>query len=290
MTLATMLGSTMVLIPRFEPLEILRCVRRYRPTFMAGSPRMYQLMSQVLDVRKYGVASMRVCFSSGSALPVEVQESFEKLTRGRVVDIYYTAETGVCLASPLAARKRDGSAGIPLPDVEVRLVRPGTDVPCDDDEVGEMWVRGPQVSTGYWGSPLGDAPRSGHGWLFTGDLARRDADGFFYVVERDEDVIRHPPETGLPDAYPSVIEAVLYEWPGVSEAAVASWTNTASEFEIVAFVVPRDAAPLDIALLKQWCQSRLPAEARPTRYETIDRVPRSPTGKVMRRALRDRYR
>jgi long-chain acyl-CoA synthetase len=247
----------------------------------------------VPDVRKYGVASMRVCFSSGSTLPVEVQESFEKLTRGRVVDIYYAAEAGACLAYPLAARRRDGSVGVPLPDVEVRLVRSGTDVQCDEDEIGELWVRGPQVSAGYWHSANASqisTPTLRNGWHFTGDLARRDADGFFYLVERDEDVIRHPPGTNMPDTYPSAIEEVLYELPEVSETAVTSWTNAGGGFEIVAFVVPRDAAPLDLARLQQWCQSRLPAEARPTRYETIDRVPRSPTGKVLRRALRDRYR
>jgi long-chain acyl-CoA synthetase len=288
--LAPMVGATVVLVPRFDPLEILRSIKLHKPTLMTGSPRLYQLMSRVPEVRSYGVANVRVCLSTGSTLPVEVQESFEKLTKGRVINVYVTTEAGLCLAEPLAARKRGGSVGVPLPDVEVRLLRPGTDIPCDDDETGEMWVRGPQVSAGD-GQPSHPAPPiPSHGWFFTGDLARRDADGFFYLVAREEDVIRHGPGDKVPDSYPSAIEEVLYELPEVSEAAVTSWTNAQGALEIVAFIVPRTAAPLDRAHLHQWCQGRLPVESRPTRYEAIDRVPRSRTGKILRRDLRDRYR
>ena len=243
------------------------------------------------QIRKYGVASIRVCFSGGSTLPVEVQESFEKLSKGRVVEAYQTVEAGICLANPLAARKRSGSIGVPLPGIDVRLLHPGTGALCGDDETGEMWVLGPQVSSAYWQLPKAADPAPAlalkAGWFATGDLARRDADGFFYLVERQENVIHGQAADEAADIYPREIEEVLYELQEVSEAAVTSWVNDDGDLEIVAFIVPDSAAALDIARLQQWCLNRLPPESRPTRFVAIERLPRSPTGKLLRRALRD---
>ena len=178
-------------------------------------------------------------------------------------------EAGICIANPLAARKRSGSIGVPIPDVEVRLFDASTGQECGVDEVGEMWIRGPQVSQSYWSNPLATAHAMKDGWFHTGDLAKRDEDGFFYLMEREEDVI-HPRlqddggQTGeeLKDIYPSEIEEVLYELQEVAEVAVTSWREDNGALEIVAFIVPRHTAigtlePLDIAHLHDWCRSRL---------------------------------
>ncbi|MBP6087984.1 MAG: alpha/beta fold hydrolase [Polaromonas sp.] len=296
--LAPLLGATVILVPRTDPLTLLQTIKRTKPTFLPGSPRLYQLLSQVPNVRKFGMASIRVCFSGGANLPVEVQESFEKLTKGRVVDAYSTMEAGICIANPLAARKRSGSIGVPLPDVEVRLFDASTGQECGVDEVGEMWIRGPQVSQSYWSNPLATAHAMKDGWFHTGDLAKRDEDGFFYLMEREEDVI-HPRlqddggQTGeeLQDIYPSEIEEVLYELQEVAEVAVTSWREDNGALEIVAFIVPRHTAigtlePLDIAHLHDWCRSRLRPDARPTQFKILNKLPHSATGKVLRKALR----
>jgi long-chain acyl-CoA synthetase len=287
LNLAPMLGATLILVPRFEPLELLQTIKRLRPTFMPASPRTYQLLSQVPGVRKYGMASIRVCFSGGANLPVEVQESFEKLTKGRVVDAYNTVESGVSLANPLAARKRTGAIGVPLPDVEVRLVHPATGEDCQVDEPGEMWVRGPQVIDGYWRQPELSARFFKDGWFHTGDLARRDADGFFYLIERQENVIHTHTDDEAGDVYPREIEEVLYELQEVAEVAVMAAPRPDGQQEIVAFVVPRSDQTLDTANLSQWCQSRLPPDSRPARFQVIAHMPRSATGKVLRGALRE---
>ena len=286
LNLAPMLGATLILVPRFEPMEVLQTIKRLRPTFMPASPRIYQLLSQVQGVRKYGMASIRVCFSGGSNLPVEVQESFEKLTKGRVVDAYNSVESGISLANPLAARKRTGAIGVPLPDVEVRLVHPATGDDCQVDEHGEMWVRGPQVANGYWQQPELTAQFFKDGWFHTGDLARRDADGFFYLIERQENVIHTHTDDETGDVYPREIEEVLYELQEVAEVAVMAATGNDGQQEIVAFVVPRSDQTLDATNLSQWCQSRLPPDSRPTRFQVISHMPRSATGKVLRGELR----
>jgi long-chain acyl-CoA synthetase len=300
--LAPLLGATIILIPRFNPLDVLQTIKRDKPTFLPGSPRLYQLLSQVPQVRKFGIASIRVCVSGGSNLPLEVQESFEKLTKGRVVDVYQTVEAGICLANPLAARKRNGAIGVPLPDVEARLCHPNTQELCDDNEPGELWIRGPQVSTGYWKNPKATAHWMQDGWFHTGDLAKRDEDGFFYLIERQEDVIhltQHYSDAGVVDIYPREIEEVLYELQEVAEVAVTAWDEADGTSQIVAFIVPRhlpgqaselfgDTAEtgLDIVRLQNWCKNRLRPEAQPTAFKVITRLPRSPTGKVLRKDLR----
>jgi len=276
LNLAPMLGGCVILVPRFDELEVLRIIRRQRPTFMPASPRIYQRLSQVPQVRKYGVASIRVCFSAGTHLPLEVQESFEKLTRGRVVEAYTTVECGVALANPLAARKRPGAIGVPLPDVEAKLVHAQSGAECGEDEVGELWLRGPQIAE----------QSLTNGWFVSGDLARRDADGFFYLVERQDSVIAAAGDA--PDIYPSAIEDVLYELQEVSEVAVAAWREDAGQQAIVAFIVPSPlGASLDESRLRRWCEERLPPASRPTQFKAITELPRSATGKLLRRKLRD---
>ena len=284
--LAPMLGATVLLVPHFEPLQTLNLIRRERPTFLPGSPRLYQLLSEVPNVRKYGIASIRVCFSGGAPLPLEVQESFEKLTKGRVVEAYNTVEAGVCLAQPLAARKRMGAVGVPLPDVQVRLVHPESGAECGVGEVGELWIKGPQVAQSYWRDEAATAKHFQDGWFKSGDLAERDEDGFFTVIERQENVIHHDIDHDLANVYPRAIEEVLYELQEVSEAAVLARNGPGGTVEIVAFVVPRRPESFNEAQLAAWCASRLPTDSRPTRFQMIDHLPRSATGKVLRGELK----
>ena len=304
--IAPMLGATLILMPRFEPLEVLNAIRQHRPTILPAVPRMYQMLAAVPNIRKYGVASIRVCVAAGAALPLEVQEAFEKLTKGLVLEAYNTAESGVALTNPLAARKRSGAIGVPLPDVEARVVNAATGSDCAPDEAGELWLRGPQVAAGYWQNAELTAKHFRGGWFATGDIARRDEDGFFYLLDRQQDVIHVasevivndtgeaalPPESSTAvtpkteDIYPREIEEVLYELQEIVEAAVVAWTTDAGKLEIVAFIVLRAGAAFDDGKLSAWCAQRLSVGARPTRFKRIEKLPRSPTGKVLRRELR----
>jgi long-chain acyl-CoA synthetase len=173
------LGATMILKARFEVADALKAIQRYRPTIFPGVPQMYVAIKDFPGVRKYGISSIKACISGSAPLPVEVQEAFEKLTRGRLVEGY-----GLTEASPVT--HANGSIGVPFPSTEARVVdlrRGKSEMP--QGQIGEMAVRGPQVMMGYWQKPEETARvLSPDGWLLTGDVAQVDPDGYFRIIAR----------------------------------------------------------------------------------------------------------
>ncbi len=278
------LAATVVLLPRFEVMETLRAIRRYHPTLFPGVPSMFMAIKDAPDVRRYGVASIRACLSGAAPLPVEVQEAFEKVTRGRLVEGYGLTEAGpVTHVNPLGGRRRVGSIGLPLPSTDAKVVdlRTGLDVPAG--AIGELCVRGPQVMRGYWNRPAETALAWRDGWLHTGDVARMDEDGFFQIIERKADVW----EAATPDGtivFPRDVEEILYEHPKVSEVAVTP-IHTDAASGLKAFIVLRRHEQATAAEILDYVRERLPSSALPAWVEFVEDLPRSPIGKVIRRLL-----
>lgn len=284
---AIALGATLILKPRFEIEEILNTIRRLKPTIFPGVPQMFVAIKDYPGVRKFGVASIRACISGSAPLPVEVQEAFEKLTRGRLVEGYGLTEASpVTHANPMQGLRKVGSIGIPLPSTEARVVdlrRSEIETPVG--QIGELAVRGPQVMLGYWRDPEATARvLLPGGWLLTGDVAQMDADGFFRIIARRADMW-YPSKPGEP-AFPRDVEEVLFEAPQVKEAAVVAIAG-----QPVAFVIPRSRkeAPSADALIA-YCRRRLPPELAPRVVIFLDDFPRTFIGKVLRRELAKYFR
>jgi long-chain acyl-CoA synthetase len=281
------LAATLIVQPRFDPAGALKTIRRLRPTIFPGVPGMFAALKDFPGVRKYGIESIRACISGSAPLPVEVQEAFEKLTRGRLVEGYGLTEAGpVTHANPLGGLRKVGHIGVPLPSTEARVV----DLrrrrsPVKVGQIGELAVRGPQVMLGYWNDPQATSQAlSDDGWLLTGDVAQMDADGYFRIIARKADMW-YPTKPGEP-AFPRDIEETLFEAPQVKEAAVVAIAG-----QPIAFVIPRDREERPSAeTLIAYCKRRLPPELVPRLVIFVDDFPRSFIGKVLRRELAERFK
>ncbi len=279
------LGAALILKPRFEIGAILRTIQRERPTIFPGVPQMYVAIKDFPGVRKFGIQSIKACISGSAPLPVEVQEAFEKLTRGRLVEGYGLTEASpVTHANPLNGLRKVGTIGIPLSSSEARLVdlRHGREeVPVG--QIGELAVRGPQIMMGYWNDPRATRQvLSQDGWLRTGDVAQMDSEGYFRIVARKADMW-YPARPGEP-AFPRDVEEVLFEVPQVKEAAVVAIAG-----QPIAFVIARKERPSTEALLA-YCKRRLPPELVPRLVIYLDDFPRSFIGKVLRRELAEHFK
>ena len=284
MNLAVALAGAMVLLPTFEVLNVLHAVRRERPTIFPGIPPMYAAISEVRNVRSYGLASLRACISGAAPLPIEVQEGFERITRAHLVEGYGLTEAGPAThANPLVGHHdRHGYIGVPLPSTDAKIVDLATGEDLPPGRVGELLVRGPQLMQGYWRRPQETAEvLLPGGWLRTGDVARIDADGFCQVIERRKEMI----VAGRFNIYPRDVEEVLYEHPKVLEAAVAGIPRADDQTDLKAFVVLRRGESATPDEILAFLKSRLSSYKVPGAVEFLDALPRSFIGKVLRRVL-----
>jgi len=278
------LGAAMILKAQFNVTEVLKAIKHYRPTVFPGVPSMYVAINNFRDARSYGIRSIKNCISGSASLPVEVQESFEKLTKGRLVEGYGLTEASpVTHANPLNGNRKLGSIGVPLPSTQAaimdmahrnRSVQPG--------QIGELAVRGPQVMLGYWKNQQAtDEVLTNDGWLLTGDVAQMDADGYFRIIARKADMW-YPAKPGKP-AFPRDIEEVIYEIPQVKETAVVAVAG-----HPFAFVIAGGERPTPDAVIA-YCKRRLPPHLVPRFVIFMDDFPRTFIGKVLRRELAKRY-
>jgi long-chain acyl-CoA synthetase len=279
------LGAAMILKPQFQVLDVLRTIRKYQPTIFPGVPSMYMAINNFRGARNYGIKSIKACMSGSAPLPVEVQEAFEKLTKGHLVEGYGLTEASpVTHANPLDEKRKIGTIGLPLPSTEAKIidlakrskqVKPG--------QIGELAVRGPQVMLGYWKNP--EATRevlTEDGWLLTGDVAQMDAEGYFRIVSRKADMW-YPSNLKKEPAFPRDIEEVIYEIPQVKEVAV-----TAIAGRPFAFVIGGKESPTSKAII-EYARRRLPAHLVPRFVIFMEDFPRTFIGKVLRRELAKRY-
>jgi long-chain acyl-CoA synthetase len=282
LNLAPLIGGALILLPRFDTREVLETIAGERPTLFPGVPTMYARLAHYPGVRRYGVASIRACICGGAPLPIEVQEAFERLTRGRVVEGYGLTEASpVTHATPLSGRRKSRSIGLPMPETEARIVDRVTGAELPPEKAGELVIRGPQVMRGYWRREDETARALADGWLHTGDIARVDEDGYFYIIDRVQDIFALDGRT----IYPREIEEALYEHPAVLEAAAAGVPDEEGIPHVRAYVVPRPDETVTEAELLAFCRQRLPVAEVPERITFLSRLPRSAEGKVLRAEL-----
>jgi long-chain acyl-CoA synthetase len=279
------LGAVLILRPQFQILDVLKSIKRYKPTIFPGSPSMYVAINNFRDVRKYGIHSIKACISGSAPLPVEVQETFEKLTRGKLVEGYGLTEASpVTHANPLGTNRKVGSIGVPLPSTQAAVVDLKTGrKEVERGQIGELAVRGPQVMMGYWKDEAAtQAVLMDDGWLLTGDVAQMDEDGFCRIIARKADMW-YPEKGGKEPAFPRDVEEVIYEIPQVKEVAVVAVAG--HPFAFVIAVREKPSADSVIA----YCKRRLPPHLVPRFVIFMEEFPRTFIGKVLRRELAKRY-
>lgn len=282
---AVFAGWTNILIPDPRPEKLLNAIRKYRPTFVPLVPTMYIALLNHPDIRKTSMTCIKGCFSGSAPLPLEVIRKFEGLTGAAISEGFGLTEAApITHANPFNGVRKVGSVGLPFPDTECRIVDLAdgtTDVPVGQS--GELLVRGPQVMKGYWNNPQETANTLKDGWLFTGDVARMDEDGYFYIVDRKKDLVI----CGGHNVYPREIEEVLYSHPKVKEACAIGLPHPSRGEQIKVFVVPVEGHAPASEELAEYCRTRLADYKLPTQYEFRDQLPKSDVGKIVRKVLRD---
>jgi long-chain acyl-CoA synthetase len=279
------LGAAMILKTQFQVLDTLKTIRRYEPTIFPGVPNMYVAINNYRGVRKYGIQSIKACISGSAPLPVEVQEAFEKLTKGRLVEGYGLTEASpVTHSNPLDGVRKVGTIGIPIPSTEaVVFDLANRNKEVKSGQIGELAVRGPQVMMGYWKDP--GATRevlTADGWLLTGDVAQVDEEGYTRIVARKAD-LWYPSTLKKKPAFPRDVEEVIYEIPQVKEVAV-----TAIAGRPFAFVIAGKERTTPSAVI-EYCKRRLPPHLVPRFVIFMEDFPRTFIGKVLRRELAKSY-
>ena len=277
-------GYELVLVPRFDVTDVLKTIHKKKPHFFPGAPTMYVGILNDPKLKKYDLSSIEACISGSAPLPVEVQEQFESITGGRIVEGYGLSETSpVTHANFLWDKRIVGSIGVPLSDTSAKIVKADGETPADVGEIGEVMLHGPQVMKGYWQKPEETAAVLKDGWLATGDLGYMGEDGFFYIVDRKKDMII----AGGFNVYPREIEEVLYEHSAVKEAVCIGVPDPYRGETVKAFIVTRDGASVTEEELDKHCREKLAAYKVPKLYEFREELPKTFVGKILRRVLVD---
>lgn len=276
-------GAQMFIQPRFSPLDTLKTIEQQKITIFAGVPTMYNFMLQVGEGQAFDLHSLRYCISGGAAMPVAVLTAFEKHFGVTVLEGYGLSEASpVTSFAPVDGRIRKlGSIGVSLPGVEQKIVD------LQDQEVppltvGELVVRGPNVMKGYWHRDEDTAMVMRGGWLHTGDLAKTDEEGYFYIVDRKKDMII----VGGFNVYPREVEEVLFLHPAIQEAAVVGINDGNYGETVIACVVTKNDSVTESDIIT-FCHSNLAKYKCPSKVLIMKELPKNATGKVMRRILRE---
>jgi long-chain acyl-CoA synthetase len=278
-------GAMQIPIPKFDPNLLIEAIKQHKPTFFPGAPTLYISMLNHPEIKTCGLEHVRR-FNSGSApLPLEVIERFEKMSGAMLYEGYGLTEASPTTHStPTLAKRKIGSIGLPFPSTDCKIVDLETGervVPVG--ETGELCVRGPQVMKGYWNRPEETAIALRDGWLYTGDVARMDEDGFFYIVQRKKDMII---VSGF-NVYPNEVEDVLFTHPAVLETAVIGVPDPYRGEAVKAFITLRPGAKATADEVIEFCRANLAKYKVPSLIEFMPSLPKSAVGKVLRRELRE---
>ena len=285
LTIQVALGGTSIIIRKFEPQALLQTIENEKATIVSGAPALYNMLLQYPDAHKYDTRSITKCTSGSDKLPLEVKKrllEFFPNIEG-VYDVYGLTEAspGITTLNAADSLRKDGSVGKILPFVDARIV--GEDQnSLPPGEVGELICRGPNVMQGYHRNPQATAEAIQNGWLFTGDLARMDDEGFLYIVDRKKEMI----VSGGENIYPREIEEVIIKHPAVADVAVIGVPHPKWGETVKAFVVSRPGRAIDEKEVIDFCRKYLASYKKPTAVAFVPEIPRNPSGKALKRILK----
>ncbi|MGG4546225.1 AMP-binding protein [Rossellomorea marisflavi] len=283
MVLSIMQGYTLILLPKFDATTTLKTIQKQKPTLFPGAPTIYIGLLNHPDLKKYDLSSIDSCISGSASLPVEVQQQFESVTGGKLVEGYGLTESSPVTHSNFLWDKErvKGSIGVPWPNTDSVILSMETGEPLPPNEIGEIAVKGPQVMKGYWNRPEETEQTLKDGWLLTGDVGYMDERGYFFVVDRKKDMII----AGGFNIYPREIEEVLYEHPAIQEVVAAGVPDAYRGETVKAYVVLKEGETLTEEELNVYARKYLAAYKVPRIYEFRKELPKTAVGKILRRAL-----
>lgn len=277
--------SKMILIPDPRDLKtVLNSIQKEKATLFPGVPTLFIAINNFPKIKKYDLSSIKGCISGGAALPLEVARKFEDISKGKLIEGYGLSETSpVTHANALRGLRKEGAIGMPLPNTDARIVDPETKEVLAVGELGELAVKGPQVMQGYWQMENETKQVLKDGWLLTGDMAKMDEDGFFYIIDRKKDMII----AGGFNIYPREIEEVLFEHPDIEEVAVVGIPDEYRGETVRAFIVCKKGKSVSVDEIRAFCKSKLAPFKIPKFVEFRETLPKSNIGKVLRRVLKE---
>ncbi|MCL6611142.1 MAG: long-chain fatty acid--CoA ligase [Peptococcaceae bacterium] len=277
-------GGTLILHQRFDPVEILKSIQDNGATIFTGVPTMFTYLINHPDALKFNTASLRLCVSGGAPIPVEVLSKFESMFNCIVIEGYGLSETSpVCAFNTIEGPRKPASTGIPIDGVEIKIFD-DKDNELPVNKVGEIVVRGPNVMKGYYKDPEATALAMRGGWFHTGDMAYKDEDGYIFIVDRKKDMIL---KSGY-NVYPREVEEVLYSCSKVAEAAVVGVPDELKGEEVKAFVVLKEGETATEEEIREYCKSKIAPYKIPRYVKFLDALPKGSTGKILKRAIRER--
>ncbi|WP_077603211.1 long-chain-fatty-acid--CoA ligase [Oceanobacillus sojae] len=279
-------AAKIILIPKFDAGDLLKVIDKQKPNLFPGAPTIYIGLLNHPDIKKYDLSSIEACISGSAPLPIEIQERFESITGGKLVEGYGLTESSpVTHANFVYAERINGSIGVPWPDTDAKIVQMSGESmeELSAGEIGEIAVKGPQIMKGYWNNEDETANSLKDGWLLTGDLGYVDERGYFYVVDRKKDMII----AGGFNIYPREIEEVLYEHEAIQEAVVAGVPDPYRGETVKAYIVLKEGANLTEEELNAYAREHLASYKVPRIYEFRDELPKTAVGKILRRKLID---
>jgi len=278
-------GAMIIVLPRFEINGFFKVMQKYRPTMLPGVPTLFVALINDARLPKLDLSALWACISGSAPLPLEVRDRFESLSGCTMLEGYGLTEAApVTHFNPIHGKRPPGSMGIPMPSTLAKVVdRETGSRELLSGEEGELVIQGPQVMAGYWDNSPETALVLRDGWLYTGDLARMDEDGYFYIIERKKDMII----AGGYKIYPREVEEVLYQHHGVKEAAAFGVSHAYRGETVKVVIVPRDGIRLSAAEIESHCRKLLAVYKVPKIIEFRSELPKSPVGKVLRRVLKE---
>jgi long-chain acyl-CoA synthetase len=284
MNAALLAGGETVLVPRFNARDVLRTIQKRRPTFFTGVPTMFVAFSNLPDIDRYDLSSLEGIFVGAAPLTAAIKQEFEHKTGARMIEAYGLTEsvTGI-MANPYKGMQKDGSVGIPLPDVDAKIVSLDDGRDLAPGELGQIVLRTPTVMLGYYNQPGPTAEALKDGWLQTGDIGYMDEDGYFYITDRQKDLII----VGGFNVFPREIEEVLYQHPKIKEGTVIGVPDPYAGERIKVFAVLKDGETATDAELIAFFRERLTRYKVPSAVEFREQLPKSMIGKILRRSLRE---
>ena len=277
-------GASIVLFPKFVAKDILKAIDSHKGTVLPGIPTIYSVLGSFRDIGKYNVSTIRYCISGAAPLPVTVLKDFEQLTGGIIIEGYGLSEASpVTHCNPLNGHRKDGSIGMPVSGTDCKIVDMDTGQDLPDGSTGELCIQGPQLMQGYWNRPDETAATLRDGWLYTGDIARMDEEGYFFIVERKKDMII---SEGF-NIYPREIEEFLLTHPKIADASVIGMPDKIRGEKVYAFVVLKEGAEATSDEIARFCKEHLVRYKVPRKVIFRDSIPRNLAGKNLRRVLRE---